>query len=93
MGGSGHGSYPGDLLLRHATQAAVELQVLPAREQVRDGIELRAVAHVLVDGLQVGQHAAGRGARDRVSTLRGQGTSCGDRGRAAGIEDKPQGQR
>lgn len=78
----GCGLYPGGLLLWHPTQTAVELQMLPPRQQLRDGIKLWAVPHVLMDSLQVGEHAAGW---DMVSTLR-------DKGQAAGTRDKLRGQ-
>lgn len=81
-GRPGCGLYPGGLLLRHPTQTAVELQMLPSRQQLRDGIKLRAVPHVLMDSLQVGEHAAGW---DMVSTL-------WDEGQAAGTRDKLRGQ-
>lgn len=74
-GGPGCGSYPGGVLLRDTTEAAVKLQVLPPRQQVCDGVELGAVTHVLVDGLQVGEHAAGTGTR--LSTRRGRGQAPG----------------
>lgn len=70
-GALGCGPYPGGLLLWDAAQAAVKLQMLPPRQQVCDGVELGAVTHVLVDGLQVGEHTAGTGTR--LSTRQGRG--------------------
>lgn len=81
-GGPGHGPYPGGLLLRDTAQAAVELQMLPPRQQIRDGVELGAVTHVLVDALQVGEHAAGTGTRLSRQRGRGQAPGTGARLRA-----------
>lgn len=50
--GKGGGIPPTDLtdfLLGNAPQDGVELEVLAARQQLVDGVKLRAVAHVLVD--------------------------------------------
>lgn len=69
LGRTGDRPYPGGLLLRDPTQAAVELQVLPPRQQVCDGVKLGTVTHVLVDRLEVGEHTAGWG---QVSTGWGQ---------------------
>lgn len=66
LGRTGYRPYLGGLLLRDPAQAAVELQVLPPCQQVRDGIKLGTVTHVLVDRLEVGEHTAGWGQdRDR----------------------------
>lgn len=54
-----HHSYPGNFILRNTTQTAVECQVFTACQKVIDGIKLGAVAHVLVNSLQVIQHTVG----------------------------------
>lgn len=46
-----------DLRLWDASQAGVEVQMLSSRQQLVYGVELRAVAHVLVDIQDVGQNS------------------------------------
>lgn len=41
-------THSGDLGLGHPSETSVEVQVLPASQELIDGVELRAVAHVLV---------------------------------------------
>lgn len=42
------GTYSGDLGLGHPSETSVEVEVLSAGQELVDGVELRAVAHVLV---------------------------------------------
>lgn len=56
-----HGStHPVDLALSYASQSRVQEKVLSASQQIINGVELWAVAHVLVHIQNVAEDAGGR---------------------------------
>lgn len=57
-GESGSSTYPGDLRLRNPPETGVQVQVLHSGQELVDGVELRAVAHVLVNVQDLSEDAA-----------------------------------
>lgn len=57
-----------DVLLGDSPEDGVQLQVLPSCQQLVDGVELGAVAHVLVDLIDLPEDAAGTQRRDLART-------------------------
>lgn len=60
-------THSGDLRLGHPSETSVQVQVLSAGQELIDGVELRAVAHVLV---HVQYLCLGAGKADRRLSMR-----------------------